>query len=91
MELLEMKVQVSVIVEQFRVQLIHERDGLFDVPALDGLTDENSVVEARQVHLWFDARLFLELFRRLFETLYKVTQRFYFRAIANNNNAPFTR
>lgn len=69
MQLLQVKVQIAIVVQQLRVQLVDEMRRLLNETVLDRLPDLYPVVERVEIDRRCDAGLGLELFRRLLKTL----------------------
>lgn len=68
-QLLQMEVQVSVVVQQLGVQLVDQIGGFLNSTILYSVANANSVVQRIELHSRPDARLLLKLFGSLFETL----------------------
>jgi hypothetical protein len=62
--------EVSVVVEQFRVQLVDEIRSRLDVAGLDRVPDLDPVVHRLEVDLGREAAFFLKLFGGFLEALW---------------------
>ena len=71
MKLLQVKEQVSVVVQQFWMQLIDQMSGLLDSSILHSLPYVDAVLQCEQLHGRFHASLLLKLFGGLLEALCK--------------------
>lgn len=69
MQLLQMKIQITIVVQQLRMQLIDEMRRLLDASALHSIPDEDSIIEGVQLNGRLDSGLGLELFGGLLEAL----------------------
>ena len=64
-----MEEEVLLVVQEFRVYLVHHGDGLRHSPVLDGVADVDAVVHPGQLERRRQRGLTLELLRGLFEAL----------------------
>lgn len=70
MQLLQVEEQVAIIVQQLRMQLVHQMCRLLDPSILNCVTDQDSVFQSEQFNGWLYSRLLLELLRGLLEALF---------------------
>lgn len=70
-QLLQVEEQVSVIVQQLRVQLVDQVRCLLDPAILNCVTNQNSVFKGEQFDGWLDSCFLLELLGSLLESLWK--------------------
>lgn len=66
---LQVKIQVSVGIEQLWMQAVDERDGLLYLSLQNHLSDLYPLVQCVQVHAWLDPRFHPKLLCCLFESL----------------------
>ena len=64
-----MEEEISVVVQEFWMKLVHHGDGLGDAARLDGVADLDAAVHLAQVHGGGDVGLVAEFFGRLLEAL----------------------
>lgn len=64
-----MKVQIAIVVEQLRMQLIDQMRGLLDATGLHRFADQNAIVQRVERHRWLDARFELEFLGGVFDSL----------------------
>ena len=67
--LLEMEEEVAVVVEQLGMELVHERDGVGDVAALNGVSYGDAVVHFTQLRRRWKSCLVLKFFCCFLEAL----------------------
>lgn len=72
MKLLQVKEQVSVVVQKFWMQLIDQMSGLLDSAILYRLPYVDTVLQCKQFHGRLHTSLLLELFSGLLEALCKL-------------------
>lgn len=70
-QLLQVEEQVSVIVQQLRMQLVDQVSCLLDPSILNCVTNQNSVFKGEQFDGWLDSCFLLELLGSLLESLWK--------------------
>lgn len=68
-QLLQMKVQIAIVVEQLRVQLVDQMRGLLHAATLHGLADQDTIVQRVQGNGRLDARFGAKLLGSLLEAL----------------------
>lgn len=64
-----MEVQITIVVQQLRMQLVDQMRGLLHAAALHRLADQDAIVQRVEGDRWLDARLGAELLSRLLEAL----------------------
>ncbi|KYN16054.1 hypothetical protein ALC57_11703, partial [Trachymyrmex cornetzi] len=67
-QLLQVKVEISVVVQQFRMQLIHQVCRFLDMTVLYGVSNTDPVIQRAQFHRRTYSRLLLKLFGSFLES-----------------------
>lgn len=72
MQLLQMKVQIPIIVEQLRMKLINQMRGLLNTTTLNSFTNQDAIIQGVEGDRWLDTSFDLKLFSGLLDALWMV-------------------